>query len=94
MPFEVVKKQPRVFEAGHSNYYFNFKTFWKWIAFAFIHGAMTFLFVMEGLDGPIDSEGKTYDLWFRSSLAFTVLIIVVTIKLALELNTFNVSTWY
>jgi magnesium-transporting ATPase (P-type) len=35
-------KFPELYAAGHTNYYFNLKTFWKWMAFAFYQGALAF----------------------------------------------------
>ena len=48
---------------------------------------------MIGCNGVVDPDGQTYDLWFRSSLAFTVIIIVITLKLFLEINSLNVASW-
>lgn len=41
------------------------------------------LFV-QGLSGPIDSTGLTYQHWFTSCLAFSLLIHIVTFKLFVE----------
>lgn len=93
MEYQRAREFPKVYEPGHQNYYFNLRMFWKWIIFAFLHGAITFAFCMIGCNGVVDPDGQTYDLWFRSSLAFTVIILVITLKLFLEINSLNVASW-
>jgi magnesium-transporting ATPase (P-type) len=39
---ESALKNPVLYRAGQLRQYFNFKVFWKWIAFSFVHGAGNF----------------------------------------------------
>jgi magnesium-transporting ATPase (P-type) len=41
---ESALKNPVLYRAGQLREYFNFKVFWKWIAYSFVHGAGTFYF--------------------------------------------------
>ena len=66
------------------NAYFNIWIFWKWIIAAFWHGLTIYFGCVYGLDGPIDETGKTYSHWFKSCVAFNVLMNIITYKLQLE----------
>jgi len=52
--------------------------------FSIWHGATVYFGTVYGLSGPIDSSGLTYNHWFTSCLAFTLLIHIVTFKLFIE----------
>ena len=87
--WEETKKYPDLYEAGQKNLYFSFKIFWKWVVLAIFHGIVTFFGCTYGFRGGIDDSGKTEDMWFISTIAFSSIIHLVTLKLVIELNFLN-----
>lgn len=87
--FEITKANPRLYEAGQKKEYFSFMIFWKWVALSLFHGVVIYFGCSYGFRGVIDSSGKTEDLWFASTIAFSCIIHLVTYKLAIELLFFN-----
>jgi len=87
--YAVTRNNPHLYEAGQQKLYFSFKIFWKWVALSLFHGAITFTGCTFGFRGIIDSSGKNEDLWFASTIAFSCIIHLVTVKLAIELNFLN-----
>lgn len=88
----VVYSNTRLFKMGQRKKYFNISVFWKWVVFSFIHGFLIYWICQGCLNGPIDGSGKTADHWYISSVAFTCIIHLVTMKLVLE--TININTIY
>lgn len=56
---------------------------------AAFHGIIIYFGCTYGFRGVIDNDGKTEDLWFASTIAFSVIIHLVTGKLAIELIFLN-----
>lgn len=81
---------PILYSAGQLKVYFNFKIFWKWIGLSIFHGAGCFYFT-GFLSGQLtNSTGTTYDHWVHSTLAFSIIINLVTYKLFLETSYWNI----
>ena len=75
---------PILYEAGPKAYYFNFRTFWKWMLYAFYHGWVCyFLPILAFRDGE-NASGRAPDHWFVSTISFTLCLHIVTYKLFLE----------
>lgn len=87
--YEVSRRNPQLYEAGQQKKYFTFGIFWKWVLLSIFHGATTYFGSTYGFRGVIDSSGKTEDMWFASTIAFSSIIHLVTWKLAIELNFLN-----
>jgi phospholipid-translocating P-type ATPase (flippase) len=87
--YNVTVNNPQLYEAGQQKKYFSFAIFWKWVILSIFHGIVTFFGCSYGFSGVIDNEGKTEDMWFASTIAFSCIIHLVTLKLAIELNFLN-----
>lgn len=87
--YEETLKHPQLYEAGQKKEYFSYVIFWKWVGLALFHGVITFFGCSYGFRGVIDNSGKTEDLWFASTIAFSCIIHLVTGKLAIELIFIN-----
>lgn len=46
---EISLSNPVLYMAGAKKYYFNYGVFWRWMAFALYHGALTFFVTMMSL---------------------------------------------
>jgi hypothetical protein len=74
--------------------YFTFARFWVWVALSIFHGLVCYWVPMLGYQSTVDSTGQDSGLWWVSTLSFTLIIHVVTIKLFIESvfwNKVNVS---
>ena len=81
---QYIYKYPRLYAAGQKGLYFTTGIFWRWIIFSVWHGAVSYFGTVFGMQGSIDSSGLTYTHWFTSSLAFSIIIHIIMIKLFLE----------
>ena len=77
-------RYPVAYAAGQRNLYFNFRRFWMWIGLAVYHGALCYWVPFVGLADPVEDDGKNHGLWWTSTLSFTLIIHIVTLKLYLE----------
>jgi len=72
-------KHPVAYGAGQRGLYFTYGRFWMWIGLAITHGLICFWVPAQGYQSDKDSG-----LWLTSTLSFTLIIHVVTLKLFLE----------
>ena len=77
-------KYPQLYGAGQRQLYFTFSRFWMWVALSIYHGVVCFFIPFYGFDTHVDDSGSDTGLWWISTLSFTLIIHVVTIKLFLE----------
>lgn len=91
--YNMMKHKPefytKLYGAGQKRAYFGYRTFWKWILFSIYHGAIIFFSTTYGLDGATDDAGRTEEMWFKSTIAFSCIIHLVTLKLMVELIYLN-----
>jgi len=83
---------PKLYGAGQNRYYFNMKKLWTWIIFAFIHGNLLFFFSSYGYTASLNEQGLYQDHWFKTTLSFSCVISVVTLRIFVDtfyLNVFN-----
>ncbi len=88
---------PSLYKAGQTGYYFNLRVFWKWLFFAWAHGAFIFFTVMMGVKFEATANGKTVDHWWSSTLAFTLVFHVIMYKIYIECyewNKFNIFIFF
>ena len=72
-------KYPVSYGAGQRGVYFTYTRFWMWIVLAITHGLICFWIPAQGYQSEKDPG-----LWLTSTLSFTLIIHVVTLKLFLE----------
>lgn len=77
-------ENPKLYKAGQQKYYFSMKKFWIWILFAFIHGLMVFFFISYGFNSSSKDSGQYPDHWTKSSLSFSIIINIVTLKIFID----------
>jgi len=91
VPKEFSYKYPKLYQAGPRHYYFNLKVFWKWMAFSAWHGLICYFLPVAGLSGVNTSSGIVQNHWWISTVSFTLIMHIVTIKLFVETIFWN---WY
>mmetsp|Transcript_10529 Transcript_10529/g.11818 ORF Transcript_10529/g.11818 Transcript_10529/m.11818 type:complete len:86 (-) Transcript_10529:712-969(-) len=72
-----------LYKGGQKEVYFNLRVFWKWIIFSIWHGMVCFFLPMMSTRGPL-GDAKTQEHWFSSTIAFTMIVHCVTMKLFVE----------
>ena len=86
---KICKKFPVLYRAGPKNYHFNLKTFWTYILYGLIHSLFCFLIPAYTLKNIINEKGDTMNSWKISTVSFSMVIHVVSIKLLLISNFWN-----
>lgn len=89
---ESMEKLTKLYQAGHKRYYFNMKSFWIWIFFCFIHGALVFYSGLLSLENSIGDDGLTIDHWYKSTICFCIIVHIATYKIFIELKHWNIIT--
>lgn len=74
---------PGAYRVGQLCRYFTFKRFWLWVFCSMYHGLVCFWLPMVGMNDD-GVEGQATGLFWTSTLSFTVLIHIVSLKLMLE----------
>ena len=82
---------PETYRAGQLGRYFNFKRFWMWVICAIYHGLLCFWVPCAGMGDLGGEDGQATGLYWLSTLSFTVLIHVVSVKLMLESGYWTVA---
>lgn len=75
---------PKLYNAGQNGYYFNMRKFWIWIIFAFIHGLLLFFTISYSMTTISAANGQYIDHWLISTLTFSCIVSVVTIKVFID----------
>jgi phospholipid-translocating P-type ATPase (flippase) len=75
---------PSTYQAGQRRLYFTFKTFWTWVATSMWHGLVCFWVPFQGLGFAVNGKGWDTGLWWVSTVSFTMVIHVITVKLFVE----------
>jgi len=80
---------PSLYKAGQVGYYFNLLVFWKWLFFAWTHGAFIFFSVLISVKFEPTSNGKIADHWSSTTLAFTLVFHIIMYKIYVEAYNWN-----
>ena len=86
---KICKKFPVLYRAGPKNYHFNLKTFWIYIIYGLVHSILCFIIPAYSLRNIINKKGDTMNSWKISTVSFSMIIHVVSIKLLLISNFWN-----
>ncbi|KAG2391983.1 hypothetical protein C9374_013468 [Naegleria lovaniensis] len=81
---------PTLFKNLRKENVFNWFSFIKWIFGSFIHAVIIFFFNMYGTEPTMLANGQSDDLWLRSTLVYTCVFAVVTLKCFLEMEHYTI----
>jgi magnesium-transporting ATPase (P-type) len=87
---QIVKKFPIIYMAGQKNFFFNMRVFWGYIIYAIFHGYICYYVPVFGMKYFNDNSGVTFDHWYKSTTSFSMIIHIVTIKLLVISDFWNV----
>ena len=85
----IVKKFPVLYEAGQRNFFFNLKSFWKYIFYAILHCLFCFLVSQFLFLDIADTKGISYSHWQKSTVNFSLIIHIVSYKLLIISDYWN-----
>jgi phospholipid-translocating P-type ATPase (flippase) len=85
----ICQKFPVLYRVGQKNELFTLKVFWSNIAYSFFHSICAFYLPNIGLYDIINSHGDTLGHWYISTISFSCIVHIVTIKLLLISNFWN-----
>ena len=70
--------------AGPKKLWFDRSIFWRWIRWAIIHGSVALILpIFVCSSEQIDSTGVVMGFWHSSLLSFSIIIIIVNLKLVI-----------
>lgn len=77
-------KYPELYKIGQKGQHFTIRKFWIWVCFAIWHGTFTFWTTIISTSKAIDYTGHIKHLWWVSTISFSVIVNIVTLKLFIE----------
>ncbi|XP_067086028.1 phospholipid-transporting ATPase IF isoform X2 [Osmerus mordax] len=82
----VLQSKPALYRDISRNSLLSFKTFLYWTLLGFCHAFIFFFgsYILMGEDNSLMGNGQMFGNWTFGTLVFTVMVITVTLKLALE----------
>ncbi|TSK53788.1 putative phospholipid-transporting ATPase IF [Bagarius yarrelli] len=82
----VLQSKPALYRDISKNSLLSFKTFMYWTILGFSHASVFFFgcYILMGEDTSLMGNGQMFGNWTFGTLVFTVMVITVTFKLALE----------
>ncbi|XP_066503233.1 phospholipid-transporting ATPase IF-like isoform X1 [Hoplias malabaricus] len=82
----VLQSKPALYRDISKNSLLSFKTFLYWTILGFCHAFVFFFgsYILMGEDTSLMGNGQMFGNWTFGTLVFTVMVITVTLKLALE----------
>ncbi|XP_062868960.1 phospholipid-transporting ATPase IF [Trichomycterus rosablanca] len=82
----VLQSKPALYRDISKNSLLSFKTFLNWTILGFCHAFVFFFgcYILMGEDTTLMGNGQMFGNWTFGTLVFTVMVITVTLKLALE----------
>ncbi|GAA6093330.1 phospholipid-transporting ATPase IF isoform X6 [Tachysurus ichikawai] len=82
----ILQSKPALYRDISKNSLLSFKTFLYWTILGFCHAFVFFFgcYILMGEDTSLMGNGQMFGNWTFGTLVFTVMVITVTLKLALE----------
>ncbi|XP_043985992.1 phospholipid-transporting ATPase IF isoform X2 [Gambusia affinis] len=83
---DILQTKPGLYRDISKNSLLSFRTFLYWTVLGFTHAFVFFFgsYILMGEDTSLMSNGQMFGNWTFGTLVFTVMVITVTLKLALE----------
>jgi len=83
---------PELYMSGQRKYHFNFRVFWGAITNGIYHSIIAFAIPTVVFDvGIFRSNGQVDDLWIAGTAVYTCVVVIVSLKLALEASWWTLS---
>jgi len=86
VPKHAVLERPELYKSGPARYYFNVWVLICWVITGIWHSLVILWFVMNVYSRPTSTVGKDLDIFDMGVVTYTLVILVVTGKLLLEVH--------
>lgn len=89
---ESLENNPKAYKSILRGHYFNKRLFYTWVGRAFWHSLIIYFFCYGSL-GVVDvsrADGLTNGMWYFSTVAYTCVVMVATLRILLEFNSMTV----
>mmetsp|Transcript_37661 Transcript_37661/g.107584 ORF Transcript_37661/g.107584 Transcript_37661/m.107584 type:complete len:582 (+) Transcript_37661:141-1886(+) len=83
VPDEVACRHPELYLVGPNRELFNRKVFWRWMAYALLHGSAAWLLPNLWFGGSDYNAEEPVIFWRGSAAAFSIMVLTVDLKLIL-----------
>jgi magnesium-transporting ATPase (P-type) len=84
IPMRTLHREPRIYTLSQHGELFNVIIFWKWILLGLIHSLVIFYIpYLCYSDVAMDNSGQSYGLWELGVVFYTVIVLVVNLKIAM-----------
>ena len=85
------EKYPRLYTPGMHDAYFNAPVFWSWVVQAFYEGLLFILIPLYAMPHCLEELGMMTSLWEYGAVTFTIIVLVASLKIALNQYKWNVA---
>lgn len=89
LPVETIVKFPILYGAGQNNFFFNIKVYWMYIITSIFHGTACFFIPAILFWYAANEDGKIYSHWLNSTVSFTMIVMVASLKLLIVSDFWN-----
>ncbi|EPS73148.1 hypothetical protein M569_01607, partial [Genlisea aurea] len=86
------KKYPELYKEGIKNSFFKWRVVASWAFFAIYQSLILYHFIVASSNRAMNSTGKMFGLWDVSTMAFTVVVVTVNLRLLMMCNT--ITRWH
>ncbi|KAI8901320.1 hypothetical protein BC833DRAFT_522343 [Globomyces pollinis-pini] len=90
VPAQLLDKYPQMYKLGRKSQFYNHKVFLQWIFNSLLHSVFIFyLWVFTFSTGDILADGRVGDNWVFGIMNYSTIIVTVTIKMFLMVDTMS-----
>jgi phospholipid-transporting ATPase len=84
----MLDRYPQMYKLGQSSEFYNYNTFWAWIANSFFHSFVIYKCVMLTYgENTFILDGYNANLWLIGMMMYTTDLLTITLKAALVIDT-------
>ncbi|KAJ3395913.1 hypothetical protein HDU92_004588 [Lobulomyces angularis] len=85
----MLDRYPQLYKQGQKSMFYNDKVFWFWLFNCFFHSMLLYQSMKFAYgEGVILSDGRLSDNWFMGETVYTMVLITITWKAAIAVDTF------
>ncbi|KAI9206974.1 uncharacterized protein BJ171DRAFT_456836 [Polychytrium aggregatum] len=85
---------PQMYKIGQRSEFYNYRTFWSWIANSFFHAlVMYWCFSQIYGEGTMLADGRVGNQWLLGQMVYTSDVITISLKAAMVADTWVKFTW-
>lgn len=94
---DIVFHQPHLYKTGQEGKNFNWRSLWSWFVSAAFHASAIFFVTLLTYRSGLESDGTTLGLTAFGVICYTLVILVVNVRLCIEIHSWiwatHVALW-